>query len=1244
MDDRQRIHPERFTSLCGGYTQAVDFVMAFERTLWKLAFTPGQKSTARRFRLVDRRELLGELHKTTGSHLRTRVIDQAADLVIQKLAAARPALCHDREDGQLLFSVSALQPVELARSVLENVRPEHELRYFVMRNIRTSYNCVLSAPTAHTFRLLANATNDLRAATYRKRDVTNIGPSLIENPHPSWAYSTELYPTLFAALTRDDVYRSTRKSLLPCYGEPDEIIQFFIECCRAVGYFRAHDSTESIRMRTATIDSEYLLSHLFGVSSSIIGLNELFGGGGLLLTEAAAGDGDAGEAYMHGRTSLIIGRFGTGKSLMALQLAVDVARKGGVAWVTALEQSAEEHLYTLESVNALPKDGTVVVVTDAHSLNRALAEKTDKGLLIILNSMRDSYDDFLTELLENANKLRPYVLRLLVVDPVNSIMKTERKDATELRAQTLDVINQVERMGTNVLLVAEDEVGSRREFSFEEKIADTVIRLSIDTRHHYAQRYFEITKSRLQREQRGEHPFSIVPGVGINIFPSAASVRARIRARGFRPMRTAVEFGHSDLDYFMGKEAIFGGDVVVFHGPGGALKRELGLLFLLKADMRDTVDTNTQLRPLSLLVSARDDEFTYQHMLEQNFLSRKSKWPKSLNDRGIRICSLPSGYVNPGYILQRLERELSLARAEGFWIDRVMVDSVSHWEISCPLVRDDETFGDTLLDYFRRHGLTSLLICGEPSASARSVVQKSIINGADSIVEFNRLEIRGRHHITLRIVKTRGMTHRRDLFNINLINKTSELAITPSLIRIAPNGDIKPVKVSLFLHSETSAQKQVYNEGIVKKIKVMLSPDTEIGTQDRSYISSKANLSYSSIVDELQIYQLDEFQLPDASESGGRDFPLHVFPISRWPKEWDQLLERFVKRVRNRDKSFFGVPFYSNISLLSYNSKKLAALREGKATGAEEVVGSWSGMVEACRDWEEKNPGKNDIFFDYPRVTAENYNCLFWEILLTLERIPERLGYCRLRAWLQGETAVEAAKIFRTLCRRAYLADPNKEVKRHQYEDLKEPIDVSPTAVVWRHWYSSLNQMMSKLEPEGREEITVTHLPGQISVAGEWYCAIPVHSAAPEVGLEIIKLLTDSNDSFRRQQIGIGLPVTDSFYKTDSRHNSIDFPISPYFSVDAEVLSHLTKFPFRRSDFGCYLQAHEMLSHTLRRIIEIPEGNETDIDDQIREYFISLQLSFDSIGADWTCNKCCRTAPAKGVRSKGQGDSHKNGS
>jgi hypothetical protein len=217
-----------------------------------------------------------------------------------------------------------------------------------------------SARYAHWFQLLGKALNAQLAERQRFR-VTSDDYGL------ELDYCTDLVQPLDQALSQS-ISAPTQRA---------EMLQLFFECCRAVDYVRASNWGQTILVRAATVDAEFLLSHAFGLRTSIQGFDTLFGGGGLMLAEAPADDV---EHRITGRTVLTTGRFGTGKSLLALQVALEVARKGGVAWFMPMEQTAEECLYALESVNLLPDDRTVQVAQTSSVAQRVLtAPKNDCG-------------------------------------------------------------------------------------------------------------------------------------------------------------------------------------------------------------------------------------------------------------------------------------------------------------------------------------------------------------------------------------------------------------------------------------------------------------------------------------------------------------------------------------------------------------------------------------------------------------------------------------------------------------------------------------------------------------------------------------------------------------------------------------------------------------------------------------------------------------------------------------------------
>jgi hypothetical protein len=466
--------------------------------------------------------------------------------------------------------------------------------------------------------------------------------------------------------------------------------------------------------------------------------------------------------------------------------------------------------------------------------------------------------------------------------------------------------------------------------------------------------------------------------------------------------------------------------------------------------------------------------------------------------------------------------------------------------------------------------------------------------------------------MTLRVLKTRGMRHRRESFDLTPSAQGIEIKPSSSLLRIERNGKVAPVKISLFLHSETVMQKE-YNDRFLEGVKAVLSPDASIESQDRIYLSRSTGLAASSATDELQIMQLDEMQLPKSFEAEPENLSLYAFPNSEWDTGgWSDFLPRMVKKIRPTGEDFLAVPFYENISLLAYRKDKLDA----------SATTSFRELARQCEEWEAHHPNESEVFFDFPQVTSENYACLFWEVLLSLCELPNRSGSCMLRNWIHFPEAAEAAKIFRRLCRRSYFVSGSNNQIIPKPQTTMNIIRVNPAAIVWRHWYSTLNQMISDIDPAVRTQIRVCALPRDIAIAGEWYLALPSYSAAPEVGIEIIKSLTSPEAELDRLRYGVGLPTHSSFYETDPLEAAEEAAVSPYFSLDNKVLKKLIHQAFMRSDFGCYSPLSGLLAYYLQRIIEIPDANNIQIEERIRECFKAFDSKLNFMSPYRRCSRC----------------------
>lgn len=1195
------LSPNEIVDACGGYSLAIEEIMNLNRALWNHEF-PIEKS-AQKEKSSHFREIREEAFLVGKSEFQCALYRNLMEtLRVKSLKMSEPIIREGR------FKVSILQPLRFVRYLMGNLRPDADLRYYVMRSIRMHYGCFFSFNVAHFFNLMADATNRLMADGERQFD-----------------YSEDFIPQLSRALKGDKVFSSLNGK---------QLIGLFTECCRAVSFISPFSRMYGIKIRTRMIDAEYLVSHLFGIPTQIPGFNELFGGCGLILSECPGDsfgqdkltqddielDQDPSSVQQTlslkddfldplGRLTLITGRFGTGKSLLSLHLAVEVARKGGVAWIMPLEQTAHECLYVLESMQILPNDGSVAVVTDPNQVEAILEQRNQEtGVLIILKTIKDSYENFLEIFQENSWLLKNYPLRLLCVDPINSIHKIEG-DNIKLRGKMVDAIQKMKAFGTNILLVAEKH--DDEPVKFEENIADTVIQLSIKESPDYFQRYFEIKKSRLQREQRGIHNFSIISGNGFHISPSTAAVAARIQSREIESPApsSAIDFGIPSFDSLLPDQALRAGDLIVLNGPKGSFKTQIGAHFL------NTKNSGNNDTTASLFVAARDEKPMVLELLKQTL-----EYDPQMSGK-IRVCSLPHGFTTPGAIIQQIEAEFYNAILEGIWIERVFVDDVGYWETACPFIRDDTTFGDTLVHFLRRLKVTSLFACNAAYPDSDSIVQVPIIDSADHLIQFNRFEFRGTSRVNGKLIKTRKVKNQQQMFEI--FQKNNRLQIQPisPLIRIEQNGQVTETPIHLIMHAESQMQ-QAYNANFLNSIKAVFSRAVNIDTPDRFYFNRAVNLGHFSASDELQLLQLDEFQVPNIKDSQ----TLYNFSLEQWwGTEWGDFEDQMLKKARQKD-GFVAIPFYGNISLLAFD-KNRASKRE---------VSSWRSIAKRSYEWFKNGQG---LFFDFPRKTADNYNCLFFEILLTLKpEVQTQDSKCGLIRWLRSDEAIEAAKIFRQLCRPAYLTNP--EGNRHKKiagqdingdKDDNSLISVDQNAVVWRHWYSTLNQMLSEMDSEKRKTIEVCGLPKKVATAGEWYLGVPAYSAAPDVALEIIKLLTTHSAELDRLRSGVGLPTRKKFYEPIQGKLSFTTTISPFFSMNLGELRTLMNNPFRRSRFLCYEQFAQSLAHHLKLILEIPDEKQGNLKKPIQNIIGSFMTRISFLSEDEGCKDC----PIKGFQNAG---------
>jgi len=1108
----------------------------------------------------------------------------AEGLAVAAISALEP---EPGPDGRLTIDCRNFSVLHiLGRIATAGWYPLADLTYHAFRRIRVHHGLWLNGLTLRTIRMLAAATNEY----FEGIETTT---------HEAWQNS--VLKRLVASVNERSVGAGG--------VDAKRWAQAFFDILVGAGVVQP---TEGRRWTVARpLDPDRMISSVFGLPTSIDGFDALFNGGMLLLDSLPTQSPEGISSYepqpqapvIPGRTVLAIGPFGSGKSLLSLQIAVEVARKGGAAWVIAFEQTVEECKYALEAIG-FPMDGqSFDVVHDIPDAAVSLLLPEGRGVIILRHPPKepdpntgDYLQPFLDRLQRRLPLLKQYPLRVMIIDPINSILEAGSRSRADLRTRLFAALETAKACGVNVWIACEQTEQRPIEGRFEENIADTVIRLSAQRDSIAPQRFIEVTKSRLQRERPGKHLFRITD-TGTHVVPMIDEYPFETAA--FREMPSSnIDIGVPGLTKVMGEDSVERGDVLALEGPTGTSKTLFAAQFLIGRDLP---------YGRSLFVS----DFALPHM--KAFIRRAFGSDSTLHqgekkaESDVLYLPIRLGYVDPQEILASLHAMLEEQAHRGCPIDRAAVGNTSRWELGLPLLARDPTFGSSLVWLLRRYNVTTILLCGFASHLSDTPLKNLLLEQADCVLEFSTMRAGERFRQTVRAVKTRRMNHRSGRFQLDVTNDGLRVG-NETLYREVSSGGTETVPVNLYLHSETLIHRN-YNRQLAEGLRAVISPKTDVKRQSHRLETGLKEFARLSAIDEVQIVQLDEFQLPHRNRTAGGDAVLHEISAPESTMLLANRLDELAARVQFSGpggRRCFAIPFYVNISLLAYQN---AALPDFPKT--------WENLASECARWEVDHPNTNEIFFGCQVEHAnrfESFNCLFLEILSSLSPFwrKEPANSVTIATWLETAAAErdqqesllgKALRIFRTLVKRChdlvfqYNLDSYKRADRNEDDWEKAQFEVNRRAIVWRQWYNTLNQLLADFSATEQSSIQVVPLYGSqfqpedyLTSAGEWYLAVPVYSASPELAVEIIKYLTTTDQEMQRLGLGIGLPTQKEFYDRPTK-DSCWGSLSPYFEMDMAQIYRLVTEPsrmIRRSHFAEYAEQSGILSSHLLRILQMP--------------------------------------------------------
>ena len=967
-----------------------------------------------------------------------------------------------------------------------------DARYFAMLDIRRSFDIALTGETARHFHLLAESFPKMRPPEGDGKSVRL--PDLRRH-----------FRRILAQAASDIQTNDAKRRKI------HRFVDGFMELClfqRLLSTVR-QSKDRALYPRQAQ-DGEFLISQMFGLPTPVRGLDNLFGGGGPLF----------GDNYLFqgggGRTLLLSGHYGTGKTTLAMSLAAAVARKGGLAWIIPLEQSSKDCRYYFETLNLLGELNRPDFSISSAEVTQALpmGPASGRGLISLLEHKPGSIEMRLKNILYREEQTRKaWPLRLIVLDPVNAFCDYGSTQSSDIRALLTDTFNTLKENAMNLVLVAEND-GSNV-VQHLHSTADTVLQLTTEATLNYKQRFIEIEKNRLQREHRGRHPFSIKPGEGLAIFPSPASIGATERYRHVPSGREPVEFGWPQFDAVLGTSAIYPGDVLVFSGDSGTSKTDIGLLFSLSAN-----DPSPASQACSLIIPLRETTDSILRLLDPLYKHSGTAF-KDPSAQIIIREGLATGYIQPGRIMQAI-KEAFESVGPARQIDRVFIDDANLWDLNCPFVAAESTFIETLIQFLRNKG--ALILFSLPTLHTRdSNVQRSILNAANVHIHFQMIDFRGSRRPVLRVVKSRSHSAKRELIDIHCTDGRLTLGEESSLLRVSHSGAVTVIPSVLIVHQESRVQRD-YNHYIKEALGQHFGDKVELQEGDRTGTTWLTDLQRFSTVERLQIQQVDEFQMGELLRDGAKNLRTYKSQdvgdniVNSWSQE--------DRRKLVTEERVHGFPYLDNRARLFYQT-----------TLDKNAVSSWYSLERACLAWEKKYA--SGFFFAFDNRIVETYNVLLLEIFLGIGGVLPR-DLKSLRKWPASNEFRTALRIMVTLCSRweqrlhsaggngpSAISAPDRSVK------TSETPPCNP--VVWRVWFSSIasGDIADAIRPlEGYND---TNLPNDVAVSGEWYLVVPQQSAAVRAALEMVKALIDRDQQLERLDRGVGLPVSKDFLDEDRR-------------------------------------------------------------------------------------------------------------
>jgi circadian clock protein KaiC len=270
-----------------------------------------------------------------------------------------------------------------------------------------------------------------------------------------------------------------------------------------------------------------------------------------------------------GRATLVAGRSGTCKSILALQMACAMAHAGTPVVVLCVEESPEDLVTSAASLGFRPEDAIAGGKLRLVDLTRPLEGPT---------LVSGEYD--LAGLIHRVEGLlRETGAQVLVLDSVTALF-SPRPPAESMRSHVYQLLYALRKLGATAVVTAEAEqdYGPLTTLGVEDFVCDLVVVMRNVVDGERRRRSVEVHKYRRSSHFKGEYPCTITHR-GLTVFPLDTRV-GETRATAER-----LPSGLEGLDR-MTNGGWLRDSIVLVRGPSGSGKTTLAGMYARAGAMR----------------------------------------------------------------------------------------------------------------------------------------------------------------------------------------------------------------------------------------------------------------------------------------------------------------------------------------------------------------------------------------------------------------------------------------------------------------------------------------------------------------------------------------------------------------------------------------------------------------------------------------------------------------------------------